>query len=589
MRFEILLGLTLFLSPCLALGQTAYPTSPAAGTGGGGSSPLATAAIAAVESGDLSSLADSLDRQAKTALENVRGLEPISLARLAAYREFAHFFGVTKDLPAPQKETLKWLAAREKLLETLMSAVTPRESSREILDRLTQFHADSIANCEAYPDLVTALLVVPNLQPYHQILVTMPDENNVLRLFHYFANPNSPVRFNMRDLPWQLAVYVVDIKVSPSDMMWAVDRYFRKEQIGSTYFDVPYDTSAYLNGGARQIESRPYSLPNLLQFGGVCIDQAYYATQIAKTMGIPACICVGEGGAGQAAHAWVGFLEVNNRRAKWNFEEGRYKEFLFWSAQIVDPQTQEALSDADVGLLAELQNVTPQARLESTLILREADLIDDAQRMDFYTKVIDLSPGNRQAWVALANVAAEGKLTISQSDKIAKVVSKYAVKNYPDFAFAVLVRMARGTTGDQRIQALGRIGNFFTDRPDLLARIRILQGNLLQEDKKYNDAMVAYGDVLTHELNAGPIIMQAMRHVDEIMRTQNDLPRLAKIYSQVWRSLPVPDTSSFAAHTPFYEMGQTYALLSDEIGNTAEANSVRARLSQLLGGSKPVQ
>ena len=85
------------------------------------------------------------------------------------------------------------------------------------------------------------------------------------------------------------------------------------------------------------------------------MKQAYFAEQIAKTLGIPSCMCSSRGGgAGYVAHAWLGLLTRQNGKAVWDFDKGRYTEDLFWSADIIDPQTHAKLTDADVGLLSEL-------------------------------------------------------------------------------------------------------------------------------------------------------------------------------------------------------------------------------------------
>jgi tetratricopeptide (TPR) repeat protein len=594
MRYLICCLTILLFTPALSLAQApAAPRgtipvapTPRAGSGntGGYSSTnnlaLADSAVKAIDAGTLPGFGAEVEQQARASLVNVKSFDPLLVSRMAAFREFARFFGNTRDLPAPQKQALKWLATREKMLYPLMSAVG-KEKPREVVDRLTALVTDNAMACENDPDLLAALLVVPNRQPYGQIKVALPDDTTPLRLFHYYTSPRTALQISVHDLPWQLAEYVIDNKLSDADIQWVASRYLRHSQIGTIYFDVPYDTSAYLNGSSRQIESRAYTMPNLQQYGGVCIDQAFFATQAAKTLGVPACICTGEGGAGQVAHAWVGYLQIVNRRAKWNFDEGRYKEFLFWSAQIIDPQTQEVLSDADVGLLAELQNVSEEARLQSSLLLKLADLVDEKQRLAFLERIISLSPGNRPAWVALADLASQGKLTPVQSDEVARTVKSYAAVSYPDFAYSIFLKMAAGTAPDAQVKALDKIAAIFPNRPDLLARIHIRQGALEQEARKYDLAMVAYGDVLTKELNAGPIVLDAMQRVDTILRDQKDLPRLSQVYNQVWHKMPAPDASGFAAGTPYYVMGQSYALLLDELGNRADADAVRSRLAQL--------
>jgi hypothetical protein len=543
--------------------------------------------VAAIDAGTLPDLQKQLEQEAASALADVQHIDWPAAAELGAYREFARYFASLRDTNDAERRTLKWLAAQPRLMPVLMSAVSAKDSPRKLLALLSAMQADEGASLNDYADLATAFLVVWDKElDSLEHKGPVPDPAHVLELLHYFQNSRA-VRFDPRRLPWQLAIYAVDIKVNEAEMNWTLGRYANRGDIGAVYFDVPYDMGVFEHGSTKQIDSHDFTLPNLLRYGGVCIEQAYFAAQVAKTLGVPSCICIGQGGDnGSIAHAWVGFLTVRGRNVQWDFSQGRYEEEALWSADIIDPQTHQMLDDADVGMTAKLLDTPTDARLQSALVFKLADAIDARQRPMLYEKTIDLSPGNRPAWIALATLGKNGDLTSADAQAVDRAVERLLVGPYPDFGWQMLVGMAAGQEDQQQIETLGRIAPLFRGRPDLVAIIRVRQGDLLRKDNR-DDAMTAYGDVLTNYLKAGPVILRAMSSVDEILRAKNDLPRLARAYQQVWQHVPRPDPSAFAYESPYYILGQAFAGLLDETGNANGAAEVRRQLGMVQVAAVP--
>ncbi len=539
--------------------------------------------LAAIDSGDFKSISADLDQQATEELADLTKLDNAQVVTTATYREFARCFARIDAATPAQKEGMKWLLRQKHLLPVLMLALSPQDEPGQVLRLATELGRDDASAVEGLPDLATAFIVVWSKGR------SGPDDTDgppaverVARLFNYYVHSRRMLRFDPADLPWQLSIYAIDNRASESEILWAANRYAARVNLASAYFDVRYDTVAYLTGGSKQINAHPYTLPNILQFGGVCVDQAYFATHVARSMGVPATVCTGQSGAGQVAHAWIGFLEVQGRRAVWNFSEARYKEDLFWSGQVIDPQTFEQLTDADVSLLAELQDSTPMQRLASEALCKLADVFDPSNRLDVYTRAINDSPGNRLAWAAVADLGANKKITPEQINTVTAVVQKFAMRPYPEFACSLLQHMASGAAESERVAALDKVADMFLQRPDLVARIRIQQGDILHNNQRDNDALLAYGDVLTRRLNAGPIIMEALDRVDTILRDRHDLQRLAAIYATVWSSMPVPDMSGYVRTTPYYRVGEALAQLLDDMGNHSGATTVRTKLSTLV-------
>ncbi|MGD0137424.1 MAG: hypothetical protein ABSD28_00985 [Tepidisphaeraceae bacterium] len=541
--------------------------------------------IAAVDSDGLSVLAADLERQAAAALVNPTPADQPRIVTLAACRQFARYFGAIRQMTPDQKETLAWLAAQPNLMPTLMSAVSDRDPPQRVIEILQQLRSSQAANLDDFPDLATALAVVWDKPPARQGDHAPPqlDPQRPAQLFAYFTHPRGPLRFDQGSLCWQLETYIVDLQISDDEILWATRRYANNYSIGSIYFDVNYDEAAFYSGGDKKIAAHAYTLQNILQYGGVCIEQAYFATGVAKSLGIPACICYSRGGGGGGvAHAWVGLLNQINRQPVWDFNQGRYPEDLFWSAEITDPQTHQALTDADVALLAALQSVDSTTRQASALFLSLADLLPPSRRFDLYMREVQLSPGNRPAWVALTDLASKNLLSPAQTDAFSQAVSDFLVRLYPDFACQTLTRAVANRPNLAQVATLDRIALLFPWRPDLKATVRIRQADLLLKINQTDQALTELDDVLTNDLNAGPIVLQAMQRVEKVLRAQHELQRLALVYSRVWPKMPLPERSAYVYSTPYYLVGKHYLALLESLGDQADADYVRNHLLSVI-------
>jgi hypothetical protein len=549
--------------------------------------PLIEQATQAVADETLVKFAESLDEPIRACLANLGAIDNARLTRLAALREFALYFSRiekpedAKELPANLITTQQWLLDHPELLETLMMAVGEQDAPDRVLavlDALRVAHGEKVAQ---FPDLAAAMCVVWDTPPNMDEQNPRAETERAVWLFKYLTMARKQLRFDPQDLPWELASFVVDNGVSQDEVAWAMQRYQGRGSIGSVYFDVPYDVEAFLSGADRRIDSQDYTLPNLVRFGGICGDQAYFAKHVARSIGVPACTAVGMGGSSDTAHAWVGFFEVRGRSVAWNFSEGRYPEHQYWRGSVHDPRTRETITDSDVSLLAELANSKSQDRLASIALCKVTDLVSEGQQGELYQRAINLSPGNREAWLRLAQLGADGKLTEAQVASTMRIVADFAARPYPDFAFDIIKRLNNGRGTQQQLRALKDARRMFTSRPDLLAAIRLTEGDLLRDQQKPVAALGAYGEVLRQYHNAGPIVLDALARIDNLLREHDETKRLAAIYHEAWQRLPQPPTSGYARATPYYMVGERYLALLEELGAAQEAARVKARLETL--------
>lgn len=100
-----------------------------------------------------------------------------------------------------------------------------------------------------------------------------------------------------------------------------------------------------------------YTLRGILAAGGICSDQAYFATQLGKARGVPTLYFHGPGNDGR--HAWFGYLDGNR---KWQLDAGRYEEQRFVTGHARDPQTWRFFTDHELQFLSERFRELPSYR-----------------------------------------------------------------------------------------------------------------------------------------------------------------------------------------------------------------------------------
>ena len=89
-----------------------------------------------------------------------------------------------------------------------------------------------------------------------------------------------------------------------------------------------------------------YELWRIKEIGGICVDQAYYASMIAKAQGIPSIFFAGQGKDG--GHSWVGYLKGPDH---WDFNVGRYEGQNLATGEALDPQSWTPITDHGVDQL----------------------------------------------------------------------------------------------------------------------------------------------------------------------------------------------------------------------------------------------
>ncbi|MSU46400.1 MAG: hypothetical protein EXS42_04570 [Lacunisphaera sp.] len=247
---------------------------------------------------------------------------------------------------------------------TLQSPVDSPPQVLAILQKIFQVEPALFAD---YQSLALAIAVVYDVPPtpnwpHGQVNPTvlprkLPPPEQVFAYFAKLDRTNGAMQ-HLRRLPASELKFLVDIAVPFSELDWA------RKNVPPGLADLAkaYDMIKYRKDRLEQnkhLWPKPdYRLATILTEGGICVDQAYFASTAGKAKGIPTMMFRSAGLDGW--HAWFGYLDANQR---WQLDCGRYAEQKFISGLAYDPQTWGDINDHELLFITERFRALPTYQL----------------------------------------------------------------------------------------------------------------------------------------------------------------------------------------------------------------------------------
>jgi len=245
--------------------------------------------------------------------------------------------------------------SRGDLLRATYSQRDPSDLLTESFSILDRLYLKNQYLFTQHPELAFAIAFVhdvppPPIWPHPQVGQTVlprqlrtPDET-----FDFFTNARNAKWFHssIKRIPLSEAIFLVDLIVTDSEIEWVRQHItIDPTEYDQVYTLVNYDLSRLQSGQFNWIYN-DYSLATIKQVGGICVDQAYFASQVGKVQGLPTIEFLGSGLDGR--HAWFGYL---NSRGKWEMDAGRYADQRFVTGHAFHPQTWNFISDHEVAFI----------------------------------------------------------------------------------------------------------------------------------------------------------------------------------------------------------------------------------------------
>ena len=206
------------------------------------------------------------------------------------------------------------------------------------------------------------------------------------------------LRMDPRQLGEGELKFVVDAPLDPTEIDWVRNNPSLSHQDPERAFEsINYDQGRVI----KDVYVWPwgkYLLAQIKEHGGICVDQAYYASISGKAVGIPTIFFSGQGKDG--GHAWVGYLKAPGR---WDLDVARYAEENFATGEALDPQSWAPITDHDLDLLSRhLGNRDPQDAARGDLVIasdfrRKGDSKREGQALE---SALQVCPENPSLWDA---------------------------------------------------------------------------------------------------------------------------------------------------------------------------------------------
>jgi len=525
----------------------------------------------------------------------------------------------------PSRKLAAWLLEHREVRRLLFRAMDDVASPKKALEVFGELQANEPGKVLEYPNLAVAFATARGMRFYK----SPPEPATTLESFLYYADPKKKFRYNLKKMPYELSRYLSDTRISISERTWAAKRYGRTRNLGTAYFHVRYDRGYFKDHKPKRISKLPYTLQNLAKVGGVCIEQAYYACQVCKSLGVPSAIVNGRGTSG-VGHAWFTYFQMNpsGTSASWRGGAGRYASQLYFTGTVTNPATGKGILDSELMLLGSAALLPLRRREEAEAAAAIARLAADAcvdgnvpadpiplreLAMD-YEKRLAKRPGAPKldstwieakrkidrplveslidlavkrnlayapAWELIIDLRKGGRLPVESLDRFLNVLIGKTAKAFPELSCRMVLQLVPTLPDEgRREKAYQRALAVYGRRPDLKGKILLAMGEesrRLGENKK---AVRIYQTAAVQCIQVPDIAVPAAARAEEILLEENQRSAALRMYAMLFgKTVKRTDAAvEIRKSTPHYQFGTRLAELLRQAGKAAAAERILSNL-----------
>jgi hypothetical protein len=385
----------------------------------------------------------------------------------------------------------------------LFQNISPSDYTPAVLKNLQDIRLAAPDKYRQYKALAVALSLVydqryPQFWPHHQVPPKdVPlKQQAIANRFAWWVNASETkgALLDMRTLGPEQIKFIVDAPLDPSEFEWARKnvKYLRSD-FAKTFSSISYDRNR-LSQAMYDWPDGEYTLENIRQKGGICVDQAYFAMIAGKAKCLPTLFFTGQGTDG--GHAWFGYMKSDD---KWDLDCGRYENQNYSVGEALDPQTWRPISDHELKLLAQ------RFRDKLEFVASQDDILlagvfeaqgDSAKAARAYESAIQACAMNPSGWDAkesflLRTGASQDALRTFHKAALVQFANDRDRKARHQAALAEIVRK-EGDEEEAGALEKSIVSQNKKQRSDLSIEMAARQLEDLVEKKRYDEAFAAY-------------------------------------------------------------------------------------------------
>ena len=335
-------------------------------------------------------------------------------------------------------ETGAWLLGDRAFSESFFNLITPYDCAPRVMGILQQLREADTRRFATYTQLALAIALVydappPSQWPHWQVSTEalprrLPNPQDAFK-FLADADQAGATLHKLTTIPAAELKFAVDLAAPFPELVWAQRSVkYPLINLAKSYEAVRYRTDR-IESQQYVWPGKHYDLPEIYGEGGICVDQAYFATQAGKARGVPTLLFSGSGRDGR--HAWFGYLGPSQ---KWVLDAGRYAEQRYVTGVALDPQTWGQLSDHELSFLSEgFRRLPPyrQSRQHEVFAALYLKLKQKPAAAAAARKAVNYERRNVDAWELL--VEANDEATPAVREVILREAAQ-ALQRYPDLS-----------------------------------------------------------------------------------------------------------------------------------------------------------
>jgi len=481
------------------------------------------------------------------------------LRKLMADRfEREHAEEIKAALGADYEAMQAWFGEHAEVREDLFTAIDPKHDRLpavvSLFNRLRMEFPDQL---EEYVQLAIATAVVWDDEGVIDDLEfnakrtksTVPsDRLDAMGNFKFLVDAEPIMQGRVQYAPWEFLAHMVNNKTPRPEREWAMQNYLqRRQQIGTCYSNVPYDfLMLKTDDKEARLNGQMYTLPNLLQFGGVCSQQADFAARVSKSIGAPAEV-VGGTSSGGEGHAWVMWVELSHMtKDHVGFalqSHGRYRNHHYYVGTLRDPHTGQEITDRQLELRLHAAGSDIQAKRHADLAMRAYGIIFAGEkptldeRIEYLAAVMNLCPANEDAWRGIAKLAKEnaGDKMIEKSvvTAIGRMFTTFVA--FPDFTWEIFDDLVSYDKNIRmRMSLISRLLKMYehAGRPDLASKACLKLTDYLIEDKRKIEAIETLVQSISSFPKESTIVLPMLDRLESLCdETDGGGPHMVAFYN----------------------------------------------------------